>query len=511
MGLAVAQLAELGDRELSDGVGGGADGQREQHLVEVEHGVGDALDVLFHGDDGLEHDVAEQVDVVADAGEVLDRVEHGAGVGVHDARALAGDDLAVGQLYGERGAAGLLRTLKRGAHHAAILGGEVEALHHHLDLLDGFLVGAALGVVGAGAVVAANDLLLGGFAHHLVVEYAVAGHVDTHIGGRLVDVLTAHHLGQQRAHHGEGLQVAVVVDGGGAVGLQMEVVDHVDVLEVGGGGLVGEVDGMLEGQVPDGEGLKLGIARLDAALDLVVDLRQANGQLAGAGAGRGDHDERARGLDKVVLAIALVGGDEVHVHRIALDGVVVIGALAAHLQHFAEGLGGGLTFILRDDHGGDIQTHAAHLIHQAQHVHVVGNAQISAQLAVADVGGVDAEYDLGLVAELLQQADLGVGLEARQHAGGVQVVEQLAAKLEVQFVAELADALADGLGLLSDIQIVVKAYGVHVASSSFVCYIFSGASTPMSDSAVRMQEAVAAVRLTRAADCAGSSTSMWFS
>ena len=231
----------------------------------------------------------------------------------------------------------------------------------------------------------------------------------------------------------------------------MEVVDHVDVLEVGGGGLVGEVDGVLEGQIPDGEGLKLGVARLDAALDLVVDLRQTDGQLAGAGAGRGDHDERARGLHKVVLAVALVGGDEVHIHRIALDGVVVIGALAAHLQHLAEGLGGGLALVLRDDHSRDVQAHAAHLVHQAQHVHVVGDAQIRAQLAVADVGGVDAENDLRLVAELLQQADLGVGHKAGQHAGGVQVVKQLAAKLEIELVAELADALADGLRLLADV------------------------------------------------------------
>ena len=46
----------------------------------------------------------------------------------------------------------------------------------------------------------------------------------------------------------------------------MERVDHVDVVQIGGGGLVGQVDGMLEGQIPDGEGLELGVAALTPRL-----------------------------------------------------------------------------------------------------------------------------------------------------------------------------------------------------------------------------------------------------
>ena len=57
-------------------------------------------------------------------------------------------------------------------------------------------------------------------------------------------------------------------------------------------------------------------------LVLVIELRQAGGELARARAGSGDHNERTSGLDKLVLAIAVVGHDQVDVVRIALDGIV---------------------------------------------------------------------------------------------------------------------------------------------------------------------------------------------
>ena len=104
----------------------------------------------------------------------------------------------------------------------------------------------------------------------------------------------------------------------------MEGVDHIHIVEVGGGCLVGDVHGVLQRQVPYGEGLELGITRTDAALVLVVELRQTGGHLTAAGT-RGRHDDQfARGLHVVVLAEALVAGDQFHVGGIAVDGVVDI-------------------------------------------------------------------------------------------------------------------------------------------------------------------------------------------
>ena len=60
----------------------------------------------------------------------------------------------------------------------------------------------------------------------------------------------------------------------------MEWVDHVDVIEVCGSRLIGQVDRMLQRQVPDREGLKLGIAGLDAPFVLMIKLGKAGGHLA---------------------------------------------------------------------------------------------------------------------------------------------------------------------------------------------------------------------------------------
>ena len=105
----------------------------------------------------------------------------------------------------------------------------------------------------------------------------------------------------------------------------MEGVDDVGVVEICRGRLVGDVDRMREGKVPDREGLELGVAGSGAVLVLVIELRQAGGELARAGTGSGDHNERTGGLDKLVLAIAVVGHDQVDVVRIALDGIVQLG------------------------------------------------------------------------------------------------------------------------------------------------------------------------------------------
>ena len=74
------------------------------------------------------------------------------------------------------------------------------------------------------------------------------------------------------------------------MGLEVERIDDVRV-EIDGGRLVGDVDGVVAWEVPHGERLELGVARGDAALVLMVELGQARGELARAGAGRGLDDQ----------------------------------------------------------------------------------------------------------------------------------------------------------------------------------------------------------------------------
>ena len=311
-------------------------------------------------------------------------------------------------------------------------------------------------MVAKSLVVTADDLLAGGGADGFVVHDGVARHVHTHIRGRFVYAFVPCDAREDVAHDGEGLHVPVVVDGGDAVGLQMERVDHVHVREVGSGRLVGQVHRMLQRQIPDGERLKLGIARHTALADFVIHLREAGGQLAGAGAGGRHHHERPGGFDVGVRAVAFVAADIGDVRGIALDGAVDVVFHAAHRQLFGEAVGCRLAGVLRDDHAVHADAHVRDVVDETQHLHIIADAEVRAHFCLFNVSRRDGEDDLGLFAHLVQQANLAVGVEPRQHPGRVVIIKKLAAELQVQLAAKLSNALPDMLRLHLQIFIVVK-------------------------------------------------------
>ena len=118
----------------------------------------------------------------------------------------------------------------------------------------------------------------------------------------------------------------------------MERVDHVHIVQVGGSGLVCQVDRVLQGDVPDGEGLELGVTGLDAPLIFMIQLGQADGHFAAAGAGSRDNHQRALGLNVLVAAIALVAHDAGNVVGVAGDLIVPEGADAQAVQPLLKGL-----------------------------------------------------------------------------------------------------------------------------------------------------------------------------
>ena len=181
--------------------------------------------------------------------------------------------------------------------------------------------GAAL--VHRGLEVAAYDLHLRGLATCLVVDDGHARHVHAHVGRGLVGAGA-----QDALHHGlehrEDLNVAVVVDGGFPIRLKMERIDGVGVVQVDGCSLIRHIHRVLERKVPNGEGLVLRVARLDAALVLMVELGEARGHFAGAGAGGGDHYQGVRGFHELVFAVAFRRDDARRIVGIPGDGVVQV-------------------------------------------------------------------------------------------------------------------------------------------------------------------------------------------
>ena len=446
MCVAAAQAAELLLRELGDGVRQRGDAQRDEHLVRVQARVvvAEALDLQLR--DRLDDLCGDEVETVVHAALCLERVEQQRRARAEQRAGLSRDHAAVRQHHRAGRLAGLLGLSVRGGDGRADVGRDICLPHHQLELAQLALVRLAACDSNLSGVVAAQDLQPRCLAADLVGDDAVARHVHAHVGRGLIGARPLDFF-KYRAQHGKDLHIAVVVDGRDAIGLKVEGIDHVHIVEVGGRRLIGEVDGVLERQVPNGEGLELRIARRNAVFVLVVELGEAGGHLAAAGSGRSDDDERVRGLDVVVPPEALVADDVGNIRGIARDGVVTVVLHAERIEALQKGIGGGLAGILRDHDAADIQPQRAESVHQTQAVVVVADTEVTAQLVLFNVVRADRDHDLHIVAQLLEHADLAVGLKTGQHTRGMKVVKELAAELQIQFPAEERDALANMLRL----------------------------------------------------------------
>ena len=177
----------------------------------------------------------------------------------------------------------------------------------------------------------------------------------------------------------------------------------------------------------------------------MVELAEAGGHFAAAGAGGGDDHEAAGSFDVVVAAEAVVGDDEGNVGGVVGDDVVAVDLDAEGFEPVLELVGDGLAAVVCEDDTADVEADAAECVDQAEGVVVVGDAEVAAALAALDVVGGDGDDDLGLVLHFEQHFHLAVGREAGEDAGGVVIVEELAAEFEIQLAAEFADAVADVL------------------------------------------------------------------
>ena len=132
------------------------------------------------------------------------------------------------------------------------------------------------------------------------------------------------------------------------------------------------------------------------------------------------------------------------------------GADAQTVQPLFKGLHLRCGGVLGHAHAAHIQAHLLKRVDQAQHVQIVGDAVVAADLVADDVLGADNDDHLGLILQLKQHLQFGIGLKTRQHAGCMVIIEQLAAEFQIELVVELLDALTDVLRLHRKIFIVVK-------------------------------------------------------
>ena len=191
-------------------------------------------------------------------------------------------------------------------------------------------------------------------------------------------------------------------------------------------------------------------------LALVVELGQRGGELAAARSRPRDDDDGPGRDDVGVGAVPLFADDRLHVGGVALRELVGVDRDAPALELVPELHRRGLVLEAGDDHRADVEPPLPQVVDELEGVGVVGDTEVGAHLLAFDVPGVNAQDDVDLVLQLLEEAHLDVGIVARQDPRRVVVVEELAAELQEELVAELPDALEDRGGLLRKVLLVVE-------------------------------------------------------
>jgi hypothetical protein len=393
---------------------------------------------------GFNHSLRDELDIVVNACKVFGGIEDKCCRRAEKLAGLAGNDSAISEFDGGARLAALPATLLCRHGDLAIVGGYLCLLEEKLYLLYlGFIVCTVSELI-RGIVIAAYNLVLGGLAAGIVIADTETNHIDAHICRRLIGVAAVDTL-EESVEDRENLNITVVVDGNLIVGLKVEGVNHIDIVEVGRSCLIGDVDRMLQRERPYGESLELGIASLDAALVLVVKLREADSHFAAAGAWGGNDDERTGSLDVIVLAEAIVTGNKGNVVRIAVDEVVYVGLDAHALKAHTEIISGMLSVVMSNDYAAYHKAARDELATQAEDILVVGDTEVGAHLILYYILSADNDYNLYLVADFAEHTKLRVRLKAWKNATGVVIVEEFATEFEVEFALELLDAFLDVL------------------------------------------------------------------
>ena len=196
------------------------------------------------------------------------------------------------------------------------------------------------------------------------------------------------------------LDIPVVIDGRLPVGLQMERIDHIDIIQIRRSRLVGQVDRMLERDIPDRKRLKFRVARLDPSLVFVIKLGQTGRHLPASGARRRNNDQRPLCFHIIVPSEAVIAYNQRNIRRIAFDQIVPVDLDALLLHPLCKDIRRSLPVIVRQNDAPYIEAPFLKLKHQALYIRVVGNPQISSDLIFFDIRSINNDQNLNLIRQL---------------------------------------------------------------------------------------------------------------
>ena len=122
---------------------------------------------------------------------------------------------------------------------------------------------------------------------------------------------------------------------------------------------------------------------------------------------------------------------------------MAVDADAQLLQLGLELVSSRLAGIAGDNHTSHIESLIPKLLDQTQHIHVIGDPKIMADLVLFNISGMDCDHDLCLIGKLQQHLQLTVRLKPGKDPGGVIVVKKLSSEFEIQLIPKLTDTVAD--------------------------------------------------------------------
>ena len=196
----------------------------------------------------------------------------------------------------------------------------------------------------------------------------------------------------------------------------MERIDHVNVSEVCRCCFISNIYWVLQRDGPDRECLELGVACLDAALILMIELGKTCSHLSRTGT-RSRYDNELSGrLDIIILTVTVFTYDKRNVGRISCDRIVSVRLNAEASESCFELLGQRLASKLGNYNASYKESELGESIDQAENFLVIGNSQVSSSLILLNGISIDRDNDLGIFRKGLQHSDLAVRFEARQYS-----------------------------------------------------------------------------------------------
>ena len=337
---------------------------------------------------------------------------------------MTADDGAILQLNSRRSMSRLLLMILSSNSHLTVICRNLSLIEKHLYLGNFFLITSTQSQLVGSSIIATNDFILRSLAASLIIRNTETYHIHTHIRRRLVWIRTIDTL-EESIEYRINLNITIIVDSNLIICLQMERVDHVDIIEIGSSCLVCNIHRMLQWKIPNWESLKLGISCTHTTLVLIIQLAEANSHFATTRT-RSCHDnQRALSFYIIILSETVIRSNQVDIMRIALDEIMTVGFDTITFQALLESCCSRLTVVMSNHNRTHHKTTVLELATKTENILIISDTQVGTLFILLNVCSTNHDNNFNAIADFLKHTELTIWLETRQYATCMMVIEKL--------------------------------------------------------------------------------------